>query len=83
MRTVGVDLLTSTLEDRCPHPIKPLGLWDLGTSLPLHRSINLAHDTLHNRWSVCGFMTEPYLRVYPPPIGLGAWSLLGQAHKGT
>ena len=48
MHTVGVDLLTSTLEDRCPHPTNPLGLWDLGTSLLLYRPINLPHDTIHN-----------------------------------
>ena len=36
-----------------PLPHKPLGLWDMGTSLPLYRSIFLLHDTLHNivSWS--------------------------------
>ena len=47
LRPMGVELLTNTLGDRYPHPTKPLGLWDLGTSLPLYRSIIL-HGALHN-----------------------------------
>ena len=47
LRPMGVELLTNTLGDRHPYPTKPLGLWDLGTSLPLYRSIIL-HGALHN-----------------------------------
>ena len=37
-----------------PSPHKPLGMWGLGTSLPLYRPIILRNDTLHN--------------ITPPPL---------------
>ena len=54
------------MEDRCPHPTKPLGLWDLGTSLPLYRSISLPHEPIHN--------------ITPPPIS-GGWRPRHQAPR--
>ena len=32
---------------------------------------------------MCGTLTGPYLHVYPPPIGPGALSPLGQVHRDT
>ena len=40
-----------------PSPHKPLGLWDLGTALPLHRLTVLLYDTLHKifEWECVSF----------------------------